>query len=101
MTKYTTLSDDENLAGVAVRDDDGATFTIDLLAFEKMPLRVTITMPKNLSAKAIRKAIVTLAENEDVYIALVRDYLRDEVAPAKSRGKRKAIPLTFDDEPPF
>jgi len=70
----TILTEEENDAGVIVRDDDGATFTVDFLSFENCPIKVAVTMPKTMSEKAIRKAIITLAENVDVYVDLIRQY---------------------------
>jgi hypothetical protein len=74
-------SNEANAAGLDVTDDGQGCFELSLLSFEGVPLHCTITVPKRTSVRAVQRFFRTLQENEDIYIALLKDHIAENPLP--------------------
>jgi hypothetical protein len=82
-------SDAANAAGLDVTDNGQGCFELSLLSFEGVPLHCTITVPKGTAVRAVQKFFRTLQENEDIYVAILKDHLAENPLPVLPAPKKK------------
>ena len=108
MTDDTLIDPDPvNDAGIRVREDGGC-YIISFLAFEGGPMSVQMKIPKRGAVTSLRRYFRTLQETEDVYVALLQDYMAKQglngVRPPRRSPSRKPLTLPrgrLHDDPPF
>lgn len=76
--------DDANEAGLRVVDDGGC-LRLTFLCFNGTPMSANITVPKQSSVAGIKKFFLTLQENEDIYVALMKEHLDAYQIPQKKK----------------